>query len=197
MSEQAGLMQGRGTSRRWLFAALLALWAVTAMAQAAEGVSVRRAVIEPREDGHYLSARIDYRLTPEVIEALDSGVTLSFQLRVQLEEPRRWWMDRELAALELRYSLRYHALSGRYVLVRLDTGESRSFATRGSALYVLGQVEGLRLLGPQALEPGERYTARLHAALDTAALPLPLRTLAVMSPAWRLGSEWYEWHFDG
>ena len=52
-------------------------------------------------NGIYLaSARVDYDLSDEALEALGSGIALPINLRVELNRVRRWWPDKEVATLD-------------------------------------------------------------------------------------------------
>lgn len=147
-------------------------------------------------DGVYLlDAAVDFNLSPQATEALESGVPLTFELQIELIRPRRLWLDEVIAKLTQRYRVRYHALSGRYVLINLNTGDSRSFPSRTSALSALGTIQGLPIIDRKLLQPGREYQIWLRAGLDVDDLPPPLKTGAYLSPQWRLLSEWHLWEF--
>ena len=101
-----------------------------------------------------------------------------------------------MATLSRRYRLRFHALSERYVLTDVDSGEARNFLSESSALYALGEVRELPLVAREALQPNAHYEVWVKAELDIDALPAPLKTAAYLSPQWRLLSEWTVWPFD-
>lgn len=146
------------------------------------------------EDGvYYLDAQLDYRLTEPVREALENGVALIFELEIEVREPRRWLWDKDIARLTQRYAVSYHALSSRYVLRNLNSGESRSFSSEYGVLRALGDISRLPLIDRQLLEQDAVYEIALRARLDLEMLPPPLRTVAYVSPNWRLVSEWKTW----
>ncbi|ROR34250.1 DUF4390 domain-containing protein [Inmirania thermothiophila] len=178
-------------------ALVLALAAAPAAPAAeAPGVVVRHADTRLVEEVYRLSARIDYRLSPAAGEALANGVPLTFEVTVEVVQPRRWLWDETLATVRLRSRLRFHALSGRYVLVNLNSGARRTFRRLEAALAAAGTLEAVPVLDRRLLAPGGRYQARLRARLDIEALPAPLRPLAYLSPGWRLASEWYAWRLE-
>ncbi|MEC7804191.1 MAG: DUF4390 domain-containing protein, partial [Pseudomonadota bacterium] len=52
------------------------------------------------EDGvYYVTAWLDYTLSAEALEALESGVALTFELQIELTRTRRFWVDPEIATL--------------------------------------------------------------------------------------------------
>ena len=148
------------------------------------------------DDVVYLDARIDLDLSEEAKRALENGVPLTIELEISVTQPRWWWFDADVAALNQRYRIRFHALSRRYVLTLLNSGESRSYNSRRALLARLGRLEGLPLIDRSLLEPGETYLVALRARLDLDALPRPLRAGAYVSPQWRLVSEWFTWRVE-
>jgi hypothetical protein len=195
-------VNGCGCPRRWtgaLWAALVACCLLFAAAVRAEEIRAHAFVVEGGEvalrDGVYvLDAHIDFQLSAPARQALESGVPLTFELQIELERPR-WWLDESVANLTQRYRLRYHALSERYVLTNVNSGETRSFFGAQASLAALGRIQSLPLIDRRLLIPGASYEVWLRAELDIDELPAPLKTVAYMSPDWRLLSAWKVWQF--
>lgn len=145
------------------------------------------------EGVYLLDTDIEYHFTPEVLEALSNGVPITTQLSIEIQRERSWWPDQEIATLEQRYSLRYHALSHQYLLHNINSGAYYSYPSYPSALEAMGSIRDLPLLDNQLTEPDEHYLASMRVTLDIEALPSPLRPVAYITPAWRLRSEWYTW----
>ncbi len=154
---------------------------------------IRSASVELRSGVYYLDAWIEYRLSAEAREALESGVALTLDTEVEFLRQRRFWFDPLEAALLQSYGLQYHALSQRYIVANLNTGEQSSFATLFSALNSLGRIAQLPLIDAALLEPDESYDIRIRAVLSTEDIPGPLRLLAFWRRDWSLESEWYTW----
>lgn len=186
-----------------LLATVLALMLVVALAThhaaaAASGFTLAGSDIRNDDDGIYLNARFDVGLSREAEEALESGVPLRLAIEVRVTRPRGWWWwAAELVSEAVYTELRYHALSRRYVVVHEATGERRTFFRRDAALNAWASVAAYRVIDPRRLDPNDHYLLHLRARLDPSRLPYPLRTVALVSPEWRLTSEWYEWPLDG
>lgn len=146
-----------------------------------------------QENVYLLDAYIDYRFSDEALEALENGVPLTFQLTIEIQRKRKWWLDADVADLQQRYRLQYHALSHQYLLQNLNSGAFYAFHSLNAARDAMGTLRDFPLLDRQLVEPNERYEVLLHAELDIEALPSPLRPLAYITPAWRLNSDWYTW----
>ena len=188
----------RGTSNRRLavIAAVLGAMGIALPAAAQDDpgrFEVRAASVELRSGVYYLDAWIEYRLSTEAREALEAGVALTLDTEVEFLRRRRFWFDPQEAVLLQSYGLQYNALSERYIVANLNTGEQSSFATLFSALNSLGRITQLPLIDATLLEPEEVYDIRIRAILSTEDIPGPLRLLAFWRRDWSLESEWYTW----
>ncbi len=148
---------------------------------------------EIRDGVYLLDADIEYAFSEEVLLAMSNGVPLTVQLTIEIERVRSWWPDEEIATLEQRYTLQYHALSHQYLLRNLNSGAFYSYPRYQTALQALGRLRALPLLDSKLILADERYEISMRAELDIEALPSPLRIVAYVTPDWRLSSDWYTW----
>ena len=154
---------------------------------------VRSAMAELRDGVYYLNAIIGYRLSTEAVDALHSGVPLGIRLDIEIIHPRRWWFDDDSVALRQSYQLDYHAISERYIVLNVNSGDQASFASLLSALEYIGRIERLPLIDTAVLDDDRGYYVRLRASLDQEQFPGPLRLLAFWRRDWSIASEWYRW----
>jgi hypothetical protein len=154
---------------------------------------VRSASSSLRDGVHFLEARVEYRLSGEARQALDAGVPLTIELEMMVIRHRRFWPDVEVATLRQGYRLEYHALSQRYIVRNLNSGEQSTFATLFSALNFLGRISDLPVIDAALLEPGNRYDGRIRALLSKEDIPGPLQLIAFWRKGWSLESEWFRW----
>ena len=157
---------------------------------------VRSAKTELLAGVHTLDARLQLVLSSKALAALESGVTLTIELQMQVIRPRRWLFDDTVAELAVRYELEYRPLRERYIVKNLNSGEQDSFATLYSALNSLGRVQGLPIIDDTLLDPDREYRIRLRAMLNTEQYPATLRLLFFWRGEWQLQSEWFEWLFE-
>jgi hypothetical protein len=187
-----------GLARRSaLFALLATLVLGTGVAQdnnEREGYfEVRSASTEIVEGVHTLDARLQLVLSSEALAALESGVTLTIELQLQVIRERRFIPDDVEAELAVRYELQYSPVSQRYIVRNLNSGDQDSFATLYSALNSLGRVQGLPIIDDAVLSASSSYRVRLRAMLNTERYPAALRILFFWRGQWQLQSEWFEW----
>lgn len=179
---------------RWwhLLAITLYLGATTQHAQGSD-FFISEIHTEIRDGVYLLDADIDYRFSDEALRALSNGVPLTIQLTLEIDRTRRWWLNDEVATLQQRYSLQYHALTHQYLLRNLNSGAFYSLPHYQAAVAALGTLRGLPLLDSKLISTDEHYEVSMQVELDIEALPSPLRPVAYITPAWRLKSDWYRW----
>lgn len=171
---------------------LLAAW--LGSAQASDKSAVRQAEIEATPQGYVLNADVGVVLNPTLEDALSKGINLPFLLEFELTRPRNWWFDEDIAEATRKQRIYYHLLLRRYVVESGYT--TRTTATLGEALSLLGRVDDWQVAERGALKTGRRYDGRVRFRLDTAELPKPLSIGAVTSDRWELATPWYEWSFE-
>lgn len=154
---------------------------------------VRSATTELADGVHELDARLQLVLSSEALEALNSGVTLTVELQIQVIRVRRFYMDARQAELLKRFELVYRPVPQRYIVRNLNTGYQDSFATLYSALNNLGRVQELPVIDEALLDADRNYRVRVRVMLQTEQLPAPLRLLTFWRSQWQLQSEWSEW----
>ena len=192
---------GRGRQLRWLpvLTALLALLALLgplpSLARGASAADFRVAEVQTRlvEGSYSLDATLDFRFSAEALEALANGVPLTILVQIQVRRSDAWIWETSVTDQQLRYAIRLKPLSETYEVYRLPGTTGRSFVTRDAAITALGELRGLHLVDQNRLTPGERYEVQIKVSLDIEELPLPLRPLAYLRPAWKLASTWTKW----
>lgn len=196
-------LAGSKTDGRWTRRALVALAAtlvvllapLQAVAQDSRKgrIDVRSAYTEFEDGVFFLSARVEYRLSRQALEALNKGVALNAELQINLVQMRRFIWDAGVANLRQRYQLSFHALTQRFVVLNLNSGESESFADLESALANLGTIERLPIIDAALLDRNDNYEIALRSVLDIKELPASVRLLSLVWGDWRVASDWYTW----
>lgn len=157
------------------------------------GLEIRNASTRLDAGVWYLSARIDYRLNRDTLEALQNGIPLTFELQVELTKDRRWLPDEDVATLRQDFELSWQPLSRGYLVRNKNSGDQRAHTTLFAALNDLGRISDLPLIDAALVEEDEDYEVSLRAALDQQQLPGPLRMLAFWDEDFTLESDWYRW----
>lgn len=172
---------------------LIALVVCSPLRAASDGFVVTKAGSELKDGVYYLDVQVEYMFSDTALEALDNGVPLTLELRVQVRREGAWLWEENLTERRQWIVIRYQPLSELYQVVGQSNGLKQSFVTRDAAIAALGEIEDLRLLEQERLKAEEKYLIRIKVSLDIEALPLPLRPLAYLKPSWDLSSGWSRW----
>ncbi|MBW4051293.1 MAG: DUF4390 domain-containing protein [Proteobacteria bacterium] len=174
-------------------ALLLTLFAALAFANALDGVlRVRTAYVNFDHGVIQLYARVQYPLNPAIKEALQDGVTLTFDVEVKVDRVRHFWFDANVVDLTRRRQLAYRVVTDRFVVRDVRTGDQRSFDTLKEALTYLGKVDNWPILVEPQLDGG-RYIISVRAGVRRGELPASLRALLFWTDDWQRVSKWYSW----
>lgn len=183
--------------RLWALLVLVACLAwQPASGQEGGTVAVRSADSNLVDGVYRVGARLQYVLSDEALDALDSGVPINVELQFQVIQERRFWLDDVTAELAVNYQLLYNALSRRYVVRNLNTSEQDSYATLYSALNNLGRITSLPVIDAALLRGDRDYRIRMRAVVDVKDYPAALRLIAFWREDWRITSDWYEWQLE-
>ncbi len=145
------------------------------------------------ESAWLLNAWLDIRLSSGAREALENGVPLVFEFRVQTRKKHPWLWDRVVTEYRQLREVVYHDLSRTYIVRDMNTGEQRGFRRLDEAMQSVGVLLDISVLDYGQVEGGGEYTVRLRGTLDIESLPTPIRLLAYVSNAWYMNSEWHQW----
>ena len=125
--------------------------------------------------------------TPEMVEALKSGIEISFQTVVRVERVHRRWFNASMGELKFSRSVRYDALSRVYRLHR-SAGEVL-LPDVHAALAGMTQYEIVVPLTSD-VESGKTYRVHVRSRLDKVGLSEPLQSIFFFSSLWDVETEW-------
>lgn len=154
---------------------------------------VRSAYVEPAEGVYELNATLNFDLQEGARAAIREGVPLSLHLEIVVKRQRSYWLDETVATLDQYYELAYRALSERYLVRNLNSGEQASYATLDAALDALRVISRLPILDQALVSPKRRHEISVRGNLDVRTMPDALRFVLFWSDDWRQRSEWYTW----
>jgi hypothetical protein len=174
--------------------AVLGLIAVAFPAFATDDFVIKEARARVEHQDVLVSAAMDLDLSEAAEDALTSGIPLNILIEFRLKRLRPLLWNETLGKWTLRAEVRYHALSGLYVVMLQRRGEPRLFPTQRAALQYVGTLDRISLpLPADAAMTGDELRLGLRVRMDREALPVPLRPLAYLSPNWWLNSSWTQW----
>ena len=154
---------------------------------------IRSAYVERAEGVYQLNATLDFEVVEGARAAIRDGAPFTLHLEIVVRRERSYWLDEVVATLDQSYELVYHALSDRYLVRNLNSGEQVSYPTLDAALDSLRVISNLPILDQALVRPERRHEISLRASLDIRTMPDTLRFILFWSDDWRQRSEWYTW----
>jgi hypothetical protein len=196
----AALDRSRGPPwRRIGVPAMLALAACAALAEELPTLDdgarfeVRSAYLEPADHVYQLNATLDLALSRNAAQAIHEGVPVVLELDLSVVRKRRYLPDVDVASLAQRWQIHFHALSERYIVNNLNSGQQSSYSSLATALGALSEVRGLPVIDEALIERGQRYEASLRAtAAVEGGLPAALKFI-IFWIDWKRSTDWYTW----
>ena len=162
-------------------------------AQRESELLIRGAQAAVDDDTLELDTQLYLQLPKGALKAIDGGLSLHLTYQIEVSRVRRWLPDASVAAIEQEFELTYPALSQRYLVRNLNTGEQQDFGTLDAALARISEVKGLPVLDASLLPPGPEYEGRVRAVLDMASAEDAFGWLLFWTDDWSAESDWYTW----
>lgn len=159
----------------------------------AQRFEIRSAYVELVEGVYLLNARLDFEVPEGATTAIRDGVDLTLDLEIAVNRSRRFWLDETVAELEQQYELSFHALSERYVVRNLNSGEQTSFPDLDAALESMSAIRGLPILDQSLIDAELSYEVTMRATVDVRTMPNALRLVLFWMRDFKQSTEWYTW----
>lgn len=170
---------------------LATMAAPVALAQAR--LEIRAASLALDEGVYELDAGMDLELPEDARKAVEAGLALRIDYDIRISRVRQYIPDAGIASLVQSYEVSYHALSQRYLLRNMNTGEQQDYGTLDAALERVEEVRGLPVIDAALVEEGPTYEVGVRAVLDMGTVPDALAWLLFWTDDWSNSSEWYSW----
>ena len=127
---------------------------------------------------YYSDIRLPFKLEPTQIEALGSGLTLSFQLDFSIVDMRSWRIDREVGTLSQTYSIRLNAFTGRYLVTNLNTGTKVDLSSTQEVESFLSRIQNIPLVDDSILDIEKNYQVVMQARINAEGISQWIKTLS-------------------
>ncbi len=157
--------------------------------------AVHNVIVMPENKYYKLSADIKYYLSPIAKEALYKGISLSWIVKVKIQQKGAIW-DTTLEELEMGYQIQRHALLNLYSVKNLNDGTKNMFTTLTAALASISKIRYLSIIEKSLIAADENYQIAIKVLFDREALPVPLRPMSYFNSEWALSSQWSLWQLQ-
>ncbi|MFH1887621.1 MAG: DUF4390 domain-containing protein [Pseudomonadota bacterium] len=170
--------------------------AVSALAAAEDRARLTDIVVTNTRDDLLAYLKVEGCFTPEINEAILSGIPTTFSFFVSLYGIRDFWTNREIADLTVSRTIQYDSMKKEFTVVRSeDPGNpvvTRSFP---EAKKAMAEVNNLTIVPLSELEKGRHYQIKAKAELDRVTLPLYLHYVLFFVSLWDFETDWYTINF--
>lgn len=134
-------------------------------------------------------------LTPEILDALKSGISVKYVFDVELLAPGGLW-KRAVASRKISRTLSYDSLKGEYrVMFGPVVSRVVGVRTLEEAERLVCNVDDVPLVPLEGLQAGVSYTLRVRARADKSGSSLPFEGLLRFFSSWGFETRWYEIRF--
>ena len=178
----------------WLLTCCLGLVGV-ARAENAELAALR---VERADDGLFLTARVDFRLSPVVEDALHKGIAVHFVAEAEVMRERWYWYDQKAASAHRYMRVAYQPLTRRWrlntssePLVNAGLGVSlaQNYDSLEEVIAAVQRIGRWKIAEPAELSGSGRHMLRFRFRLDGSQLPRTLQLGSVGQPDWVVSVE--------
>jgi len=168
---------------------LLVAWALPAMAKDAY---LSDFVVTNTRDHLLIYFKVNNCFTPEMNNAIESGIETTFTFFVQLNEKRDLIWDKKIADLEVNHSIKYDSLKKTYS-VKFSEDNNRDVTVRSfeEAKKLMAEIVALKVVPMHQLKKGKRYQLQTMAQLDKIKLPFYLHYVFFFLSLWDFKTDWY------
>lgn len=186
-------MRGRGRWQVLLAALVLAAAVGTGVhAQNQNRFEIRNAYVELDGDTWLLDVTLDLALGQAALRAFADGVPLVLALDYEASVERRLLPDETVVSRTRRWQIAYDAISQRFVVTDVASGEHVSHASQEDALEALARLSGVEVADTDTLPPTGRFDMRVRASVDIGDVPVAMRMLLFWR-TWSRTTDWYAW----
>ncbi|MBN2224412.1 MAG: DUF4390 domain-containing protein [Deltaproteobacteria bacterium] len=163
-----------------------------------QNVYINNVVITKYQNSIYVYFTLEGSFSPEMEEAIKSGIETTFTFYVVLKEHRRGILsDPEITERIIKHTVKYDALLQEYTITRNEEG-AKPFVTKDfeAAKRIMARVKFYPLVSVAMLETGNTYRIEIKGELDKDDIPKSMRYILFFSNVWDFSTPWYVEEFS-
>jgi hypothetical protein len=171
---------------------IVIVWAAGVVPAMAKEAYLSDFVVTNTRDHLLVYFSVNNCFTPEMNNAIESGIETTFTFFIQLREKRDLIWDKKIADLEVNHSIKYDSLKKIYS-VRFSEDNIREVSARNfeEAKKMMAEIVALKVLPMHQLKKGKRYQLQMMAQLDKIRLPFYLHYVLFFVSLWDFETDWY------
>ncbi|RMF94384.1 MAG: DUF4390 domain-containing protein [Nitrospinota bacterium] len=185
-----------GMGRKVLIVALggILIGAMLSLAATSNTPTISDIFVSSDDRALLLFSRVKGVFTPEVEEAIESGVPTTFIFHLKLQQKRRFWLDKELVSKEIRHVLKYDPLKKEFHFSAINGPVTSTRTTREprEAKRWMTELRGEPIIPSYVLRVGHEYYVKMKVEIKTVEFSFPLKQLLFFLSPGHLSTAWIE-----
>ena len=182
-------MENKRTALLILFSWIVMQWVVPAWARDAYLSDI---ILTNNQGYLQVHFTVEECFTAEMNEAIEKGIEVAFTFFVKLNEKRGLWLDKKIADIEFRHSIKYDNLKEIYEVRLLERDNGKITVTDfDEAKRLMSDVVALKVTSIDRLREGDDYQLKVMAELDKIRLPFNLHYVLFFLSLWDFETGWH------
>ena len=162
----------------------------------AREVAIRDIVVTNSSTDLLLFLKVVDAFSPEIVEGVKNGLAATFNFEIRVDLVREGWPDKEIFHRSVDHILRFDTLKNQYFLVLAENGPEESAIDKvDRALAKMSELNGMKLIALNSLEPDRQYLLKVRGTLAKKDLPAFVHYLIPFSNFWDVHTDWYTVRF--
>lgn len=159
---------------------------------AAQEAKLTHVIVTNTRDHLLLYLNVEGAFREEIVQAVMSGVPVSFSFYLELNKNRDFWPDKTLVSTKFTHTIKYNNLKKEFIVERSwETGEPTRTQSFADAKKLMAEVDSFKVVLLDQLEKGRQYQLLAKAELSRKTLPFYLHYVLFFVSLWDFETDWY------
>jgi hypothetical protein len=158
----------------------------------AQEARLKNITISGGEKNLLVSLEIEGAFTKDLMEAILKGVPADFAFLIKLDRTRNWWINEELADIDVTHTIKYDNLKKEFSVYR-SWIDPKPYVTQSlaEAQSMMSRIDGLAVIDINRMEKNQQYELRAKAELSKVTLPFYLHYVFYFVTLWDFETDWH------
>ncbi len=141
-----------------------------------------------------LNAQLENGFNERILDAIDSGVPMTFTYHIELRKVVSFWKDQLVSSADVRNTVQYDSLKNLYRFSVLGKNVKRKIITRDKSRYknLMLSLKKVPIASIYKLNPNEEYYLRVKADMETDRFWFPFNYIFFFVPFNDFDTSWAE-----
>lgn len=158
---------------------------------AGQAAGIQDILITMQQDKILVFGRLTNCFTKDMESAIMAGVPTTFTFYLNLSQQRSLWLDKKVAAVEVRHDLKYDSVKKTFYVTSSQRKDVASFPDLESAKRAMAEFNGTIPLPAKGLQKESPHYLMMKAKLDKVRLPLYMEYVFFFVSLWDFETTWY------